>query len=318
MRFEILAACLLSVLVHAWLFWFVPLPAFPRSPQEQPPAVVELVTVDIPEPSVGPPLSAPILSPAQVGGEPQSPASTEAPPQPEAVAPLQARAEPLPAVVTYDARQIRAPDLQHINSTIEQVGGSASAPLTLPPLQLPTQSRVEALPDLPLPPVEDVTPRTMAMLAPSVPTAGAALGLEKQLASGQIPMGEKQRPGNIGLPTLDQKLLPQTVPAFPPLPTEPASGPSAGIYGPIAKREAVVRPPLPKVQGQAESEITLKFWVRPDGVVSRVLPERKGDTALEVAAIRYLEGWRFTPLPPYEQQVEQWGTITVRFRLPER
>jgi TonB family protein len=64
---------------------------------------------------------------------------------------------------------------------------------------------------------------------------------------------------------------------------------------------------------QAESEITLKFWVRPDGVVSRVLPERKGDTVLEAAAIRYLEGWRFTPLSLQEPQVEQWGLITVRF-----
>jgi TonB family protein len=53
-------------------------------------------------------------------------------------------------------------------------------------------------------------------------------------------------------------------------------------------------------------------------VVSRVLPERKGDTALEVAAIRYLEGWRFTPLPPHESQVEQWGTITIRFLIRER
>jgi TonB family protein len=75
---------------------------------------------------------------------------------------------------------------------------------------------------------------------------------------------------------------------------------------------------LPEVQVQAESDITLKFWVRPDGVVSRVLPERKGDAALEVAAIRYLEGWRFTPLPPHESQVEQWGTITIRFLIRER
>jgi TonB family protein len=75
---------------------------------------------------------------------------------------------------------------------------------------------------------------------------------------------------------------------------------------------------LPAVQVYAESDITLKFWVRPDGMVSRVLPERKGDAALEVAAIRYLEGWRFTPLPPHEPQNEQWGTITIRFLLHER
>jgi TonB family protein len=90
------------------------------------------------------------------------------------------------------------------------------------------------------------------------------------------------------------------------------------MQGPVAKREPVYRPPLPKVRVDAEGEITLKFWVRPDGVVSRVFPERKGETGLEVAAIRYLERWRFTPLLPYEPQDEQWGTITVRFLMQER
>jgi hypothetical protein len=34
--------------------------------------------------------------------------------------------------------------------------------------------------------------------------------------------------------------------------------------------------------------------------------------------MRYIEGWRFNPLPPHEQQAEQWGTITVRFLPPGR
>jgi TonB family protein len=207
--------------------------------------------------------------------------------------------------------------MQRINSAIEKASASASAQLALPPLQLPAQSQAAALPDLQLLPVADVPRDMVAMLEPAVPASGPALGLERQLTPEQVQMGEKQRPSNVGLPMLDQKLLPWTLPTSPPLPTVPSPRPGAGIYGPVAQREAVFRPPLPKVQGQAESEITLKFWVRPDGVVSRVLPERKGDTALEVAAIRYLEGWRFTPLPAYESQVEQWGTITVRFRFPE-
>ena len=91
-----------------------------------------------------------------------------------------------------------------------------------------------------------------------------------------------------------------------------------GIQGPVATREAISQPALPEVVVRTESEITLKFWVGPDGGVSRIVPVRKGDAALEAAAIRYLRGWRFTPLSPYEAQEEQWGTMTVRFLLPTR
>jgi TonB family protein len=156
------------------------------------------------------------------------------------------------------------------------------------------------------------------MLEQSAPAGSPATSAEKQMAQEQIRVGEKQRPNDPGLPKLDQKLLARALPTPPPALPVPAPGPPFGIQGPVAKREPMYRPPAPKVQVSAESEITLKFWVRPDGVVSRVLPERKGDTALEVAAMRYLEGWRFTPLPSYEPQVEQWGTITVRFLLQER
>jgi len=50
--------------------------------------------------------------------------------------------------------------------------------------------------------------------------------------------------------------------------------------------------------------------------VSRIVTVRKDNTALEAAAIRYLAGWRFSPLLPHEPQEEQWGTITVRFLQP--
>jgi TonB family protein len=142
---------------------------------------------------------------------------------------------------------------------------------------------------------------------------GIRSGEEQAVRWGEVRLGEKQLPSRLGLPTLDQRLiarpLPETPSAQPALPPVPP----LGIQGPAARREPLSRPTLPEVQVQAEGEITLKFWVRPDGVVSRVLPERKGDATLEVAAIRYLEGWRFTPLPPHEPQIEQWGTITIRF-----
>ena len=98
----------------------------------------------------------------------------------------------------------------------------------------------------------------------------------------------------------------------------PKFAPELGIEGPAARREPLSRPPLPEVVVVRDSEITLKFWVRPDGTVSRIVTVRKDNAALEAAAIRYLSGWRFSPLRPHEAQEEQWGTITVRFLRPTR
>jgi TonB family protein len=203
--------------------------------------------------------------------------------------------------------------MQQINSAIEKVSAGLSVPPSLPTPQLPTQRQTEdasALLSLPPP---DVVAATSALLQQSLLAPRPTDGAEKQGEGGQVRLGEKQSPSRLALATLDPKLVARALPLpQAELPTLPPPPPH-GIQGPAAQREPLSRPPSPKVQVQAESEITLKFWVRPDGVVSRVLPERKGDMALEAAAIRYLEGWRFTPLPLQEPQVEQWGLITVRF-----
>ena len=158
---------------------------------------------------------------------------------------------------------------------------------------------------------------TLALLEQTMPSARRVPGFDKLAAPAPV-IGEKQRPSDLSMPVLDRQLFTRAALPSLPVPSAPSANAPAGIQGPVAKREPVYRPPVPKVQVDAEGEITLKFWVRPDGVVSRVLPERKGETALEVAAIRYLERWRFTPLLPYEPQLEQWGTITVRFLMQER
>jgi TonB family protein len=49
--------------------------------------------------------------------------------------------------------------------------------------------------------------------------------------------------------------------------------------------------------------------------VDRVVPSVKGDTELEKIAIQYLKQWRFAPLPKDKPQVEQWGTVPIKFRL---
>ncbi len=87
------------------------------------------------------------------------------------------------------------------------------------------------------------------------------------------------------------------------------------IKGPAGERRVVYRPKPPAVELEAETEIVLKFWVLPGGEVGRVIPIKKGEPELETKAIAYLKEWRFNPLSAHEPQVEQEGTIPIRFTL---
>jgi TonB family protein len=88
-----------------------------------------------------------------------------------------------------------------------------------------------------------------------------------------------------------------------------------GIRGPLASRKIVERSDPPQVRVKVEAEIELTLWVLPSGAVDRVVPSVKGDTELEKIAIQYLKQWRFAPLPKDKPQVEQWGTVPIKFRL---
>jgi TonB family protein len=88
-----------------------------------------------------------------------------------------------------------------------------------------------------------------------------------------------------------------------------------GIKGPLATRKIVERPHPPQVKVRTEGEIELTFWVLPDGMVDRVVPTIRGDAELERIAIQYLKQWRFIPLQKDQPQVEQWGTIPMKFRI---
>jgi TonB family protein len=88
-----------------------------------------------------------------------------------------------------------------------------------------------------------------------------------------------------------------------------------GMMGPLASRKILEKPHPPQVRVKLEAEIELTLWVLPSGTVDRVVPSVKGDTELERIAIQYLKQWRFAPLPKDQPQVEQWGTIPIRFRL---
>jgi TonB family protein len=88
-----------------------------------------------------------------------------------------------------------------------------------------------------------------------------------------------------------------------------------GIRGPLVSRKIVERPHPPQVKVKVEGEIELMLWVLPNGMVDRVFPSVKGDAELERIAIQYLKQWQFAPLPKNKPQVEQWGTIPIKFRL---
>ena len=90
---------------------------------------------------------------------------------------------------------------------------------------------------------------------------------------------------------------------------------SSRIKGPVGERKILYKPEIPGVKIDREGEVELKFWVLPDGSVGRVFSLLRGDAELERIAINYIKQWRFNPLDEGGPTVEQWGTITVKFRL---
>lgn len=90
------------------------------------------------------------------------------------------------------------------------------------------------------------------------------------------------------------------------------------ISGPIAETNRAILssyyPTYPK-NIQVEVRIELKFWVLPDGTVSRVIPIKRGEGTLENLAIAAMKKWLFEPLPKYAKQEIQWGVISLVFKL---
>lgn len=64
--------------------------------------------------------------------------------------------------------------------------------------------------------------------------------------------------------------------------------------------------------GAQPSQIRLKFWVSPDGRVTKIVPLQKGDPRLERAAMEALWRWKFSPL---KEDVEMAGIIPFTFQL---
>ncbi len=90
-----------------------------------------------------------------------------------------------------------------------------------------------------------------------------------------------------------------------------------GLSGPVARsRQVLFRPELPKISLVKDVTVNFRFWVRPDGSVSRVEALKIGDLELVNVAERFLKQWRFSSLVSNIPQQEQWGTISIVFRVP--
>lgn len=73
--------------------------------------------------------------------------------------------------------------------------------------------------------------------------------------------------------------------------------------------------PLPENNADVEATITVRFEVKPDGTIGRMVPIRKMNPELEREVLSTLRSWRFSRLPSGVPQQSQWGTITFRFVL---
>lgn len=73
--------------------------------------------------------------------------------------------------------------------------------------------------------------------------------------------------------------------------------------------------PLPENTSDTEATITIRFEVKPNGTIGRIIPLKKMNPELEREVMRTLRSWRFSKLPSGVPQQSQWGTITFRFVL---
>jgi len=73
-------------------------------------------------------------------------------------------------------------------------------------------------------------------------------------------------------------------------------------------------PDIPERPGKESGEVALKFWVTPQGNVSKVeIRTKAGDPSLEKLAKEFVKAIKFAPLSKRKEQKNQWGEITIDF-----
>lgn len=73
-------------------------------------------------------------------------------------------------------------------------------------------------------------------------------------------------------------------------------------------------PDFPKGVNQ-NGIVKIKFYVKPDGTVGKMIPVLKADIKFEEASLNILKKWRFAKLNSEAPQQEQQGVITFVFKL---
>jgi len=189
------------------------------------------------------------------------------------------------------------------------VASLGDAPLLpAPPLELPAGSRLDDA---------DFD----ALLLPATNDAARLqerLGKMNNLAFGELQGRRRSRPAVSARPVTSPVAALLSPAARQQLlslgrPEKKALAEELGLSGPIAReRRVLYRPSLPRVTLAREVVVRMRFWVRPDGSVNRI-----GDLELVNAAQKYLQQWRFSTLPPEVPQTEQWGQLTVIFRVSQ-
>jgi hypothetical protein len=185
-----------------------------------------------------------------------------------------------------------------------------------PPLNLP-EAAPPKLPDL-----DTLLPAATAPKSRPRELAGDLTGITLGRLSGDS-RGRGARNGRVGtqvspvaalLSPARKKSLVAVAP-----PKKESAAANFGLSGPVARtRRVLYRPPLPKISLTRDVSVRLRFWVRPDGSISRVETLKIGDLELVNVAEKYLQQWRFSILPAELPQKEQWGMVTVVFRVSRR
>jgi len=154
----------------------------------------------------------------------------------------------------------------------------------------------------------------------------AVLGPETKITLTEVPAPEPQLGEKISMLPGKDRFTIEGAKITPGLPDREGISVGKGearefaITGPVSRRGIVRRvyPQYPRWAEEAgvSGEVMLKFWVLPDGLVSKVeVSQTTGYPDLDQIATQAMKKWLFEPLSPQEKQIVQWGTITLKFKL---
>ena len=210
--------------------------------------------------------------------------------------PLETEPEPLPRPVA--AQPIASEALESLGGALaEQVLAEPAASPAMEPIRLPARSVSIPEPD------RIAWTRSLEVEPSPLPAAPVV----KRGAAPGPDAGEARR--------VADRLL-QEISATPVVPeADRETMRRLEIEGPVGvDRKVLSEPRPPRIPIRNPATVSIKFYVSPRGEVVRAFPVQRGDPELDQAALAYIKAFRFNPLPTGEE-VEQWGTIRVRFRL---